>query len=142
MFREVITQQVTQDDTPQVEDRAAAALWRDGSDRRDAPACARAHSRASVPLEGGRHFDTDGYLDALERLPLPSAERVEQLIIEVVRDRQPVDADEVDLVVAQELDLPLDDPLTDTLLDKVHQYLLDDAEDPLAMLAPDRLVHL
>ncbi|MBW8764840.1 MAG: hypothetical protein JF630_00965, partial [Geodermatophilales bacterium] len=73
-------------------------------------------------------------------MPLPSGARVEAAIIEVVRERQPITADEVDRLVAERLGLAVDDPLTETLLDRVSDHLLDDG--PAALLAGDLMVHV
>src|SRR4051794_28122881 len=85
-------------------------------------------------------FDRQSYVAALGRLPLPSGPRVEAAIIEVVRERQPITADEVDRLVAERLGLAVDDPLTETLLDRVSDHLLDDG--PAALLAGDLMVHV
>ncbi|WP_147262035.1 SEC-C domain-containing protein [Blastococcus sp. TF02A-26] len=86
-------------------------------------------------------FDRQSYVAALGRLPLPSGARVEAAIIEVVGERQPVAADEVDRMVAERLGLSVDDPLTETLLDRVSDHLLDE-DGPVALLAGDLMVHV
>ena len=143
-FRDAIGQQIVDDYPPQVwrtaqrllgGGMAAPAVWRQLVLAFGASVVAAADADAA-------RFDRDGYLSSLDRLPLPSAERVIEVLVAAVRDRQPVSADEVDELVAAELGLPLDDPLTETLLDLVQDELLDEHEGPLAMLAPDLLVHV
>jgi hypothetical protein len=143
-FRDAIGQQIVDDDPPQVwrtaqrllgGGMAAPAVWR------QLVLAFGASVVAGADADDAR-FDRDGYLSSLDRLPLPSAERVIEVLVAAVRDRQPVSADEVDELVAAELGLPLDDPLTETLLDLVQDELLDEHEGPLAMLAPDLLVHV
>ena len=142
-FRDAIGQQIVDDDPPQVW-RTAQRLLGDGMAAPDAWRQLVLAFAASVvaAVDADARFDRDGYLAALDRLPLPSAERVSEDLVAAVRNRQPVSADEVDELVAAGLGLPLDDPLTETLLDRVQDELLDEHEGPLAMLAPDLLVHV
>ena len=141
-LREVLTRQIIEGDPPQVW-QTARRLLDAGMDRLDVrrQLLLALNSNALAAADEGAGFDREGYVDALERLPLPSVGQVEQLIIEVIQDRQPISADEVDRLVAERLGLPADDPLTETLLDQVQEHLVD-ADGPLAMLAPDFLVHV
>ena len=141
-LREVLARQITEDDPPQVW-QTARRLLDAGMDRLEIrrQLVLALNSSALAAADEGAGFDREGYVDALERLPLPSVEQVEQRILEVLRDRQPIGADEVDRLVAERLGLPADDPLAETLLDRVQEHLLDD-DGPLVMLAPDILVHV
>lgn len=140
--REVLARQITEGDPPQVWQTARRLLGA-GMDRLDVrrQLLLALNASALATADEGAGFDREGYVHALERLPLPSIEQVEQLIVEVIRDRQPIGADEVDRLVAERLGLPAGDPLTETLLDQVQEHLLDD-DGPLVILAPDVLVHV
>jgi hypothetical protein len=142
-FRDAIGQQIVNDDPPQVW-RTAQRLLGEGMTPSDAWHQLVLAFASGVVAEAGElaRFDRDGYVAALDRLPLPSPERVAQVLVAAVRDGQPVSADEVDELVAAQLGLSPDDPLTETLLDQVLEELLDDHEGPLAMLAPDLLLHV
>ncbi|MDQ3988113.1 MAG: hypothetical protein M3291_02745, partial [Actinomycetota bacterium] len=141
-LREVLARQITEDDPPQVW-QTARRLLDAGMNRLEIrrQLVLALNSSALAAANEGAGFDRDGYVETLERLPLPSVEQMEQAILEVLRDRQPIGADEVDRLVAERLGLPADDSLTETLLDRVQEQLLDD-DGPLVMLAPDVLVHV
>ncbi|SEK60218.1 SEC-C motif-containing protein [Blastococcus sp. DSM 46786] len=73
---------------------------------------------------------------------MPTGEEIEQHVVAVVRERQPVGTDDVDRLVIEQLGATPDDPLVEQLLDRVIDGLLRDDESPIAMLAPDLLVHV
>lgn len=141
MVDELLTRQVTEDDPPEVW-RTARRLLDAGLDPLDVHRQLRLTLSASMlsAVGEGAELDQDGYVSALGRLPLPSGAQVETAIVEVVRERQPIGADEVDRLAAERLGLVADDPVTEALLDRVQDHLLDDG--PLAMLPPDLLVHV
>ncbi|MDQ3152882.1 MAG: SEC-C domain-containing protein, partial [Actinomycetota bacterium] len=139
VIREMIAEQIADDDPPQVW-QTARRLLDGGMERLDVWRQLALALDSTMLTAMGPGFDRDGYVDVLDRLPLPSAERVEQVIVDIVRDRQPIDADELDRLVSERIGMPLDDQLTEALLDQVHEQLLDDG--PLAMLPPDVVVHV
>ena len=140
-LREVVARQIDADDPPEVW-QTARRLCAAGLDARDVMRqlvlTLGANMMAGLDSEGGG-FDHDGYVRALGRLPLPTPEELEEVFVDVVREHQPVGAERVDSLVADRLRLHADE-LTDRMLDRIGEDLLD--EGPLAMLAPDRLVHV
>lgn len=138
---ELLARQVAEDDPPEVW-ATVRRLLDSGMGSSDVHRQLRLALSAQVLAAVGEdaEFDRQSYVAALGRLPLPSGARVEAAIIEVVRERQPITADEVDRLVAERLGLAVDDPLTETLLDRVSDHLLDDG--PAALLAGDLMVHV
>jgi hypothetical protein len=141
LLDELLDRQIAEDDPPEVW-ATARGLLAAGMDPADVHRQLRLVLNAQVLAAVGEdaELDREGYVAALGRLPLPSGAQVEAAILDVVRERQSIDADMVDGLVAKRLGLLVDDPLTETLLDRVHDYLLDDG--PLALLAGDLMVHV
>ncbi|MDQ3275887.1 MAG: hypothetical protein M3Q39_12900, partial [Actinomycetota bacterium] len=140
-LREMLVEQISDDEPPQVW-QTARRLLDGGMERLDVlrQLVLALDSTMMTAMGRGVDLDRDGYVDVLDRLPVPAAERVEQVIVDIVCDRQPIDAEELDRLVCERLGMPLDDPLTETLFDRVQEHLLDDG--PLAMLPPDVFVHV
>lgn len=138
---ELLTRQIAEDDPPEVW-ATARRLLEAGIDPSDVHSQLRLTLGACLLSAVGEDADLDeaGYVSALGRLPLPSGAQVEAATIAVVRDHQPVGAAEVDRLVAERLGLAPDDPVAESMLDRVQDQLLDDG--PLAMLPPDLLVHV
>ncbi len=89
----------------------------------------------------GQPFQRAEYLRALERLPLPSADDVEQAMLGLVRSRRSVPIDELEELVTARLGLRLDDPVLALLFDRVEQQVIDE-DGPLEVLASDHVVHV
>src|SRR5437762_1855725 len=60
-------------------------------------------------------------------------------MVDVVRERQPIDCDELDDLVAGLCGIDEDDEVGMTIVEKVFDVLIDD-EGPLALLSPDVVV--
>lgn len=141
-IRAAVTDQIAADDPPQVW-QTARRLLAEGRDRADVMrqlVLALVPSLMSVVVEG-EEFDLDGYLAALHRLPVPSVAECEQAMLDIVRERQPVAAEELDELVAARLGLPADDPVADALLDRITDELIH-CDGPLELLADDLVVHV
>lgn len=85
-------------------------------------------------------FDSAGYLKALAELPRPQVEEVREALVALARARQPVDADELDRLVAGKFNRRADDPIMQRLLNMVGELLVD--EGILEFVSNDRVVHL
>ena len=86
-------------------------------------------------------FDETAYVAALRRLPLPDPGDAAAAIQEAVLACQGIDSDRLVGLVLADLGREPDDVLTDELLERLLEDLIDDG-GPLAILAGDRMVHI
>lgn len=86
-----------------------------------------------------RPFDAEEYRSALAELPLPQAEEVREAYVALARAHQPVEADELDRLVADSFGQQPDGPIMQRLLDVVFDQCVD--EHTLELLTGDRVVH-
>lgn len=140
--REVIANQIADDDPPEVW-RTARRLLAAGHDResvlRQLALCFTPTLMAA--LDDDTPFEEADYLAALERLPLPSGEQVEQALIDIVRTHRALPFDELDLRVGDRLGVSVDDPVIELLLDRLEQHVIGQ-DGPLEVLASDVVVHV
>jgi hypothetical protein len=141
-LRQAIANQIADDDPPEVW-RTARRLLAAGHDRHDVM---RQLTLSFTPtlmaaLTDNKPFESGDYLAALERLPLPSAEQMEQALDEIVRARRAVPTDELDQLLGDRLGISVDDPVVELLLDRVEQYVIS-ADGPLELLADGSVVHV
>jgi hypothetical protein len=140
--REVIATQIAGDDPPEVW-RTARRLLTAGLDResvlRQLVLCFTPTLMAA--LDDDEAFEEADYLAALERLPLPSGEQVEQALIDIVRTHRALPIDELDQLLGDRLGVPAVDPVVELLLDRVEQHVIDQ-DGPLEILAGDDVVHV
>lgn len=140
--REVIASQILQDDPPEtwVTAQRLAAEGLDDAKIVGQLALALVPSIQAAVGDGsadGKPFDRDGYVEALERLPLPEAEEVEDLIIDTVRSRQRLEIEDMEDSVAAQLGGR--SPVIDLLLDKVVDHLLR-TDAGIRLLPGDRVI--
>lgn len=141
-FRAAVADQIASDTPPQVW-QAAQRLLAEGRDRVDVMrqlVLALTPSMMNVVIKE-REFDFDAYLAALDRLPVPTAADVTSVMIEIVRARQGIGVDELDHQLMTQLGMPADDPVTETLLDRVSDHVIG-PDGALEMLAGDRVLHV
>ena len=140
--REAIAAQIADDDPPEVW-RTARRLLAAGVDRvsvlRQLTLCLTPTLMAALDDEDG--FSESDYLAALERLPLPTGEQVEQALVEIVRTRRALPIDELDRLLGERLGVSVDDPVIELLLDRVEQSVIG-GDGPLEILAGDDVVHV
>ncbi|TAL21531.1 MAG: hypothetical protein EPN99_07460 [Frankiales bacterium] len=140
--REVIASQIADDDPPEVW-RTARRLLAAGLDResvlRQLALCFTPTLMAA--LDDDTPFEEADYLAALERLPLPSGEQIEQSLIDIVRTHRALPFDELDQLLGDRLGVSVDDPVVELLLDRVEQHVIDQ-HGPLELLAGDDVVHV
>lgn len=140
--REVIANQIADDDPPQVWSTArrllAAGLDRE-SVLRQLALCFTPTLMAA--LDDDTPLEEADYLAALERLPLPSGEQVEQALIDIVRTHRTLPFDELDQRVGDRLGVSVDDPIIELLLDRVEEHVISQ-DGPLELLASDVVVHV
>jgi hypothetical protein len=146
-LRTIVANQILDDDPPEVW-RAAARLLKTGLRRHDVmdqlvialrPLIMAALAGEPFSVE---HYSEENYIQALDRLPLPSQADLEADYVAIAREARVIPADELERRLADRIGLPLDDPLTRSLLDAVDRELLDLDDSPLIMLAPDLVVHM
>lgn len=137
MLRDVVARQIDEDDPPEVW-QTALRLQGLGLAADDVVRQLVLTLGTNMAGEGGQ-VDEGAYREALGRLPLPTPDEIERAFVDVVREHQPIGIEEVGRSVAARLGLP-DDELAERLLERVEEELVDDG--PLAMLVPDRLVHV
>jgi len=82
-------------------------------------------------------FTEEDYVRALDRLPLPPYTEVEEHYLAAAREARVIPVDELEHRLADRLGLPVDDPLTDSLLAAVDRAMYERADSPLIMLAGD-----
>ncbi len=138
---EVIANQIAQGEPPAVWE-TARRLLATGLDRRRVlhNLVLTLNAEVQASLAGDRKFDVAGYVAALGRLPLPTAEEVEAAMVAIVRDRQPIPVDELESRAMAGLGMPSGTEPFQTLMDLVSDRAMDPA-GPLALLAGDRVVH-
>jgi hypothetical protein len=142
VLRDAVANQIADEDLPQVW-ATAQRLTALGLDRQNVLAqlvMALAHSVWGM-LADGQSFDPVRYASALDRLPLPTGEEFEAALLDVVRGRQGVGAEEADRLVLYRLGRAPDDEVAGELLVRVGEVLAGDG-GPLAWLAGDRTVHV
>ncbi|GEM_PF-209524 len=137
---EVIANQIADQEPPAVWATAQRLLGM-GLDRRRVLHSLALTFEAQVQASLGedRAFDVAAYMAALARLPLPTAEEVEEAMVAIVRDRQPIDVEELESLAMDRLGLTRGQEPFETLLDTVSDRAMD-PEGPLALLAGDRVV--
>jgi len=69
-----------------------------------------------ITMQERRPFEASEYAAALDRLPLPSVAEMAEALIEIARERQPIEADDLDRLAAERLGLDLDDEVEEELL--------------------------
>ena len=86
-------------------------------------------------------WDRAGMVEALDRLPFPSARTIADTIVGAVRERQGITADDLDELVFERLGTSPDDKVVRELVDRLTDDLVDEF-GPLAWLVDDRTVHV
>lgn len=140
-LRQVIANQIADEDPPEVW-ATAQRLMAGGHDRTTVLAqldLALAQVMKTT-MQEHRPFEASEYAAALDRLPLPSVAEMADALIEIARERQPIEADDLDRLAAERLGLDLDDEVEEELLDGVCDRLVD--EGVLEYLAADLMVHV
>lgn len=139
-LREILATQIADDDPPEVW-ATARRLLATGIDRDQvlSQLTLALAGQAQAALRDNRPYDEATYLAALDRLPLPSIHEIAEAMVETARALQPVEADELEELVAARLGLDLDDAVTRNLVDQVSDRLLD-GDGPLEFVAPDLVV--
>ncbi|HEY0811696.1 MAG TPA: hypothetical protein VGE11_00325, partial [Pseudonocardia sp.] len=143
-LRAVVASQVLADDPPETW-RAAARLLEAGLGRHDAMdqlVLALGPLIDAMTTDDTQSFSFKDYLTALDRLPLPAVADVLADYVALAREAQVIPVDELEQRVADRFGLSADDPLAESLLNAVDRELLERADSPLTMLAPDLVVHL
>lgn len=91
-------------------------------------------------VEAKLPWDLEGYVAALSRLPLPAPAAIRDTYLAVVRERQPVDLDEVDRLVIERLDRQADTGVMSKMIERIADELMKNLV--VTWLADDRVVHL
>lgn len=86
-----------------------------------------------------RPYNAEEYLAALANLPLPTVPQIEQIYIELARERQPIPVIDLEFEVAARFRREPGDPIMRRLLDEVADQLVD--ENILDYLMEDRVIH-
>ncbi|MGH3900112.1 MAG: SEC-C domain-containing protein [Pseudonocardiaceae bacterium] len=140
-LRAAVADQIAWDEPPEVW-RTAQRLLGDGRDRTTVmQQLVLALTPSLMEVLGDEEFDLDAYRAALEHLPIPSADECERAVLDIVGDRQSIEVDKLDELVAQRLGVDADDPVIEVLLDRVSDQLIS-SNGPLEMLAGDLVVHV
>ncbi|HSH61894.1 MAG TPA: hypothetical protein VK988_20045 [Acidimicrobiales bacterium] len=140
-FREIIANQIADEDPPEVW-ATAQRLMAGGRDRATVLAqleLALGRVMKAV-MQEERPFEASDYAAALDRLPLPSAAETADALIEITRERQPIEADELDRLAAERLELDPGDEVEEELIDRVSDRLVE--VGVLEYLAGDLMVHV
>ena len=95
-------------------------------------------ARSSSDVGG---FDRDGFVAALRRLPLPTADDIEQVLIDLVRSEPGIGAEALEDATLRCLGYDVDDDAAGDLVGRVMEHLVDDL-GPLAWLSGDRTVYV
>jgi hypothetical protein len=140
---EILANRIFADDPPEVW-ATAQRLLAEGFDRdmvfvQLALALARA-LRRDAP-KGEERFDEAIFLESLSRLPAPWASEIEETMAGLVRAHQGIGADELLTRTLAELGRDPGDKLAEEMVDHRMDALCD-RSGPLAMLSPDRMVHV
>ena len=137
---EVVANQIADGEPPFVWEAAQRLLAR-GLDRHDVlqnlVIALIPHFQAAVTDK--EPFDEAAYASALDRLPLPAFEEVAGAIVAIARERQPIDADDLETLAMSSLGLPAAEEPFRTLLDKVMDGIVD-PDGPLEYLAGNLVV--
>lgn len=91
-------------------------------------------------LTGHSEFDEERYRQRLSRLPLPTPKEVEEALVAIARERQPVDADELLAAAAERFGFPPDDEMFDSVADQTFDDLLEGGV--LDFAGGDAVVHV
>jgi len=100
-LRQVIANQIAEEDPPEVW-ATAQRLMAGGHDRTTVLAqldLALAQVM-KITMQERRPFEASEYAAALDRLPLPSVAEMAEALIEIARERQPIEADDLDRLAA------------------------------------------
>ncbi|MGH2580049.1 MAG: YecA family protein [Actinomycetota bacterium] len=138
---EAIADQITSGEPPEVW-QTARRLLEMGLDRRRVlhHLALTINAEIQSALASDRRFDLESYVAALGRLPLPTGAEIEDAMVSIVRDGQPVSVEELESRVMAELDMPRETEPFETLMDFVSDRAMD-PDGPLALLAGDLVVH-
>jgi hypothetical protein len=141
--REIVANQILDDDPPEVW-ATVQRLLRAGLDR---DAIFGELALAFSPLlqravETETPFDRAAYGRALDALPFPSADDIEQAIVDTVRHQPGIHPDDLHTEVLELLDRDLDDVTADDLVDRVLDELMLDPYGPITYVDGDLLVHI
>lgn len=140
--REIVANQIFADDPAEVWSTAQRLL----ALGRDREAVFGEITMAFAPvmkaaLERDEHFDPTAYAIALARLPLPSADEIEEAMIDVVRTSQGISPDDLAAATLDRIGRNASDEVVDDMVDRVMDHLVDEL-GPLAWVAGDRTVHV
>ena len=138
---EAIADQIANEDPPAVW-ATAQRLLAMGLDRR------RVLQNLALTLSGqiyagvgtDQTFDAATYAAALDRLPLPTADELEAVMVEIVKDKQAITIEEMEAEAMARLGLPMGEQPYESLLDRVSDRAWE-TDGPLALLSGDRVVH-
>lgn len=137
---EVVASQIADDDPPEVW-KTAQRLLNVGLDRRGVLRNLTMAFNASLldTVRDKRSFDAAEYANLLELLPLPAIAEVEDIMLTIVRERQPIELEEMEGFVWSTLGLPQGQEPFATYLDRVVERIME-PEGQLVLLAGDVVV--
>jgi hypothetical protein len=137
---EVVANQIADDDPPAVW-ATAERLLAMGIDRRQVlrNLVLVVMGQVQAILGTKKTFDLEAYRAALDRLPLPTFEELASVMVQIARERQPIDIEVLESLTMARLGHPVEGEPYESLLDAATDRIIGDA-GPLEVLAGDLVV--
>jgi hypothetical protein len=141
LVRTIVANQIADDDPPEtwLTARRLLELGQSREKVMDQLAMVMSAQLAGAAGPDKRPHDAEEYPRALAELPLPEAEEIRDAYVALARAHQPVEADELDRLLAEKFGRQPDDLIMQRLLDVVCDQLVD--RRTLEFLTGDRVVH-